>query len=122
MRNTNLAAFSWRACNRSTISRKGHQKLVHPAVRYFTKLPRFAKPGLTNTILAPKQNKRHQSPPELSDFSGFPDTSVSKLAEQEVFLRDHACDEMRGFLFSRAVPEEEILNLLRAHLVDAPGL
>jgi len=27
-----------------------------------------------------------------------------ETAEQEAFLRDHACDKMQGFLFSRPVP------------------
>jgi hypothetical protein len=30
------------------LSKEVHQKLVDPAVRYFTKLPRFAKPVATN--------------------------------------------------------------------------
>jgi EAL domain-containing protein (putative c-di-GMP-specific phosphodiesterase class I) len=33
--------------------------------------------------------------------------------EQETFLRDHACDEMQGFLFSKPVPPEQLADLLR---------
>jgi EAL domain-containing protein (putative c-di-GMP-specific phosphodiesterase class I) len=29
-----------------------------------------------------------------------------QTTEQETFLRDHACDEMRGFLFSKPVAAE----------------
>ena len=36
-----------------------------------------------------------------------------ETAEQEAFLRNHACDEMQGFLFSRAVPPEQLADLLR---------
>jgi diguanylate cyclase (GGDEF)-like protein len=35
-------------------------------------------------------------------------------AEQETFLRDHACDEMQGFLFSKPVPPERLADLLRS--------
>jgi diguanylate cyclase (GGDEF)-like protein len=34
--------------------------------------------------------------------------------EQETFLRNHACDEMQGFLFSKPLPPQELANLLRA--------
>jgi len=37
-----------------------------------------------------------------------------ETAEQETFLRDHACDEMQGFLFSRPVPSQQLAELLRA--------
>jgi predicted signal transduction protein with EAL and GGDEF domain len=37
-----------------------------------------------------------------------------ETSEQETFLRNHACDEMRGFLFSRPVPPRELANLLRS--------
>jgi diguanylate cyclase (GGDEF)-like protein len=37
-----------------------------------------------------------------------------ETAEQEAFLRGHACDEMQGFLFSRAVPPQQLAELLRA--------
>jgi diguanylate cyclase (GGDEF)-like protein len=33
--------------------------------------------------------------------------------EQEAFLRNHGCDEMQGYLFSRPVPPEQMANLLR---------
>jgi diguanylate cyclase (GGDEF)-like protein len=34
--------------------------------------------------------------------------------EQETFLRDHACDEMQGFLFSKPVPPQQLADLLRS--------
>ncbi len=34
--------------------------------------------------------------------------------EQETFLREHACDETQGFLFSKAVPPAQLAELLRA--------
>ncbi|NOJ42461.1 bifunctional diguanylate cyclase/phosphodiesterase [Bradyrhizobium australiense] len=34
--------------------------------------------------------------------------------EQEVFLRNHACDEMQGFLFSKPLPAKQMADLLRA--------
>src|SRR5664279_1962688 len=34
--------------------------------------------------------------------------------EQQAFLREHACDEIQGFLFSKAVPPQQLANLLRA--------
>ena len=34
--------------------------------------------------------------------------------EQETFLRNHACDEMQGFLFSKPLPPQELASLLRA--------
>src|SRR5258708_17840370 len=39
-----------------------------------------------------------------------------ETTEQETFLRDHACDEMQGFLFSKAVPPEQLADLLRPSL------
>jgi diguanylate cyclase (GGDEF)-like protein len=45
-----------------------------------------------------------------------------ETAEQETFLRDHACDEMQGFLFSKAVPAENIPTLLRLPRVASPPL
>ena len=45
-----------------------------------------------------------------------------ETAEQETFLRDHACDEMQGYLFSRAVAPEEIVDLLRLPQLAAPAL
>jgi diguanylate cyclase (GGDEF)-like protein len=34
--------------------------------------------------------------------------------EQETFLREHACDETQGFLFSKPVPPERLADLLRS--------
>jgi diguanylate cyclase (GGDEF)-like protein len=34
--------------------------------------------------------------------------------EQETFLRNHACDEMQGFLFSKPLPAKQMAELLRA--------
>jgi diguanylate cyclase (GGDEF)-like protein len=43
--------------------------------------------------------------------------------EQETFLRDHACDEMQGFLFSKPVPPQQLADLLRpAPLLASPTL
>jgi diguanylate cyclase (GGDEF)-like protein len=36
-----------------------------------------------------------------------------ETVEQEGFLRDHACDEMQGYLFSKPVPPEKLADLLR---------
>jgi diguanylate cyclase (GGDEF)-like protein len=41
--------------------------------------------------------------------------------EQDAFLRGHACDEIQGFLFSKAVPPEVIPSLLRP-TVFSPSL
>ena len=35
--------------------------------------------------------------------------------EQDKFLRDHACDEIQGFLFSKPVAPDKIVALLGAH-------
>jgi len=46
-----------------------------------------------------------------------------ETAEQEIFLRDHACDEMQGFLFSKPLPPWQVADLLRpASLVVSPPL
>jgi EAL domain-containing protein (putative c-di-GMP-specific phosphodiesterase class I) len=45
-----------------------------------------------------------------------------ETAEQETFLRDHACDEMQGFLFSRPVPPENMPGLLGPWLAASPPL
>jgi diguanylate cyclase (GGDEF)-like protein len=37
-----------------------------------------------------------------------------ETVEQETFLRDHACDEMQGFLFSKPLPAREMAELLKA--------
>jgi EAL domain-containing protein (putative c-di-GMP-specific phosphodiesterase class I) len=34
--------------------------------------------------------------------------------EQELFLRDHGCDEMQGFLFSKPVLPQQLADLLRS--------
>ena len=36
--------------------------------------------------------------------------------EQQTFLRDHACDEMQGFFFSRPIPSGEFAELLRQRI------
>jgi EAL domain-containing protein (putative c-di-GMP-specific phosphodiesterase class I) len=36
-----------------------------------------------------------------------------ETTEQQTFLRDHACDEMQGFLFSKPLPPEQLADLLR---------
>jgi diguanylate cyclase (GGDEF)-like protein len=45
-----------------------------------------------------------------------------ETAEQETFLRDHACDEMQGFLLSKALPADEIAEFLRMPHLAAPTL
>jgi diguanylate cyclase (GGDEF)-like protein len=46
-----------------------------------------------------------------------------ETAEQQTFLRDHACDEMQGFLFSKPLPPQQLAELLRpAPLLVAPPL
>ena len=42
--------------------------------------------------------------------------------EQEAFLRDHLCDEMQGFLFSKPVAAEQLADLLRPLLPISPPL
>jgi diguanylate cyclase (GGDEF)-like protein len=37
-----------------------------------------------------------------------------ETAAQEAFLRDHACDEMQGYLFSRPLPPQQLADLLRS--------
>jgi len=36
-----------------------------------------------------------------------------ETAEQHGFLREHACDEMQGYYFSKPVPGERFAELLR---------
>jgi diguanylate cyclase (GGDEF)-like protein len=43
-----------------------------------------------------------------------------ETTQQETFLRDHACNEMQGFLFSKAVPPGEILALLQPAVAAPP--
>jgi diguanylate cyclase (GGDEF)-like protein len=45
-----------------------------------------------------------------------------ETADQEAFLRDHACDEMQGFLFGKPMPPEHLPDLLRAPLRASPPL
>jgi EAL domain-containing protein (putative c-di-GMP-specific phosphodiesterase class I) len=43
--------------------------------------------------------------------------------DQQTFLRDHACDEMQGYLFSKPVPAQQMAELLRsAPRLDSPPL
>jgi len=42
-----------------------------------------------------------------------------ETAEQETFLRDHACDEMQGFLFSKPIPAEQLADLLRSRQISS---
>ncbi|MGO8800638.1 MAG: GAF domain-containing protein [Roseiarcus sp.] len=43
-----------------------------------------------------------------------------ETAAQAAFLREHACDEMQGYLFSRPVPPERIPDLLRSGRLFVP--
>jgi predicted signal transduction protein with EAL and GGDEF domain len=45
-----------------------------------------------------------------------------ETAEQQEFLRSHACDEMQGFLLSKPLPAKQMADLLRAEprLVSPP--
>jgi len=36
-----------------------------------------------------------------------------ETAEQKTFLRDHACNEMQGVLFSKPLPPKQLADLLR---------
>jgi EAL domain-containing protein (putative c-di-GMP-specific phosphodiesterase class I) len=45
-----------------------------------------------------------------------------ETSEQETFLRNHACDEMQGFLFSKPVPPDHMADLLGADLHVSPPL
>jgi EAL domain-containing protein (putative c-di-GMP-specific phosphodiesterase class I) len=45
-----------------------------------------------------------------------------ETTEQEGFLRNHACDEIQGYLFSRPVSAESIPALFRFPTVPSPNL
>jgi len=45
-----------------------------------------------------------------------------ETSEQQEFLREHACDEIQGFLFSKPIPANEIAELLRLPVATAPPL
>jgi EAL domain-containing protein (putative c-di-GMP-specific phosphodiesterase class I) len=38
--------------------------------------------------------------------------------EQEVFLRDHGCDQMQGGYFSKPIAADQFAELLRRHVVS----
>jgi diguanylate cyclase (GGDEF)-like protein len=42
-----------------------------------------------------------------------------ETVEQEIFLRNHACDEMQGFLFSKPLPPRQMADLLRVAALHA---
>ena len=44
-----------------------------------------------------------------------------ETTDQDAFLREHACDELQGFLFSKPVPPDDITLLLRSH-ISSPSL
>src|SRR3954471_11843349 len=46
-----------------------------------------------------------------------------ETVEEETFLRNHSCDEMQGFLFSKPLPAPQMADLLRvAPLLPSPPL
>jgi len=45
-----------------------------------------------------------------------------ETTEQETLLREHNCDEMQGFLCSKAVPADDIAGLFQASCRAAPNL
>ena len=48
---------------------------------------------------------------------------VVETIEQQTFLRDHACDEMQGFLFSKPLPPQQMADMLRTEpLLASPPL
>ena len=44
-----------------------------------------------------------------------------ETAEQQTVLRDHGCDEIQGYYFSKPVPPAEVSVLLRRHLGPGAG-
>ena len=45
-----------------------------------------------------------------------------ETVEQSAFLCQNECDEIQGFLFSKPVPSENIVELLRLQRIDTPSL
>jgi EAL domain-containing protein (putative c-di-GMP-specific phosphodiesterase class I) len=46
-----------------------------------------------------------------------------ETTEQQTFLRNHACDEMQGYLFSKPLPPQKLAALLRsAPVLVSPSL
>jgi EAL domain-containing protein (putative c-di-GMP-specific phosphodiesterase class I) len=45
-----------------------------------------------------------------------------ETVEQMNFLREHSCDEMQGFYFSKPIMPEQFANLLRKHVPFPPAL
>ena len=42
-----------------------------------------------------------------------------ETSEELEFLRDHQCDEVQGYYFSRPVPAEQFANLLRSGIAGS---
>jgi EAL domain-containing protein (putative c-di-GMP-specific phosphodiesterase class I) len=40
-----------------------------------------------------------------------------ETVEQATFLREHACDEMQGYYFSKPIAADEFAVFLRAHVI-----
>jgi hypothetical protein len=64
-------------------------------------LPSICNVGLA-IVLAPGAGPASNRPAALADLAEGVETT-----EQDTFLREHACDEMQGVLFSKAVPPGE---------------
>jgi sensor c-di-GMP phosphodiesterase-like protein len=41
-----------------------------------------------------------------------------EVEAQLEFLRQHGCDEFQGFLYSKALPEDQLVDLLRQRKTD----